>query len=41
MLRERRVRTADAIAVASPFVASEAEIVSMIESLRGLLRRIG
>lgn len=33
--------TADTIAVAPPFICSEEEIVNMIESLRGVLRRIG
>ena len=32
--------TADTIAVAPPFISSEEEIVNMIESLRGVLRRI-
>lgn len=33
--------TADTIAVAPPFISSEQEIVDMIESVRGVLRRIG
>ncbi|HVS76201.1 MAG TPA: aspartate aminotransferase family protein [Steroidobacteraceae bacterium] len=33
--------TADTIAMAPPFISSEEEIVNMIESLRGVLRRIG
>jgi beta-alanine--pyruvate transaminase len=33
--------TADTIAVAPPFISSGEEIVDMIESLRGVLRRIG
>jgi beta-alanine--pyruvate transaminase len=32
--------TADTIAVAPPFISSEEEIVNMIASLRGVLRRI-
>ena len=32
--------TADTIAMAPPFISSEEEIVGMIESLRGVLRRI-
>lgn len=33
--------TADTIAVAPPFIASEEEIINMIETLRGVLRRVG